>query len=176
MSEFEVFLNAYHLIPRNNQKLLAVLAGKSWRENVEYGVYFESFDPNGKWNAAAFIGMYHDRCVSHVGRIVAAVGAEEDENGKILYDKPEMGALDDKMLVAIRGIIDAPQGYYPDFQIRKRRYYLKDGLYQTEFTKSSRGGMMGHRYFDIEAISNIRLASSATGQEAAEALDGKSFT
>jgi hypothetical protein len=175
-SEFEVFLNAYDLLPRNNQKMLAVLAGKSWRENVEYGVYFEPFDRNGKWKAAAFIGMYHDRCVSHVGRIVAAVGAEEDENGKIIYDKPEMGTLEDKMLEAIRGIIDAVQGYYPDFQGRKHRYYITDGLYQTEFTKSSRGGMMGNRYFDIEEISGIRLASLATGQEAAKALDGKSFT
>ncbi|WHQ68566.1 hypothetical protein [Methylorubrum extorquens] len=44
---------------------------------------------------AAFLGLYHDKQFSHVGRIVTAVGAMQVETGVMVFDKPETGTLDD---------------------------------------------------------------------------------
>jgi hypothetical protein len=175
IQEFIDFIYAQGLVPREDQFLVAMLTGTSWRDNLAYGVYYEPIDRNPKWQRAAFLGLYHDRQVSHVGRIVTSVGAVEDGTQQLIFDVPEKGTLDDLQRQAVRKVIDAAQAYYAGFQANKHRYYIVDGFEPTDFRKSTSGGMMGHRYFDIESIFARRLPANATGLVAAKALNGCSF-
>ncbi len=79
-------------------------------------VYYEPFDRNPKWQRAAFLGLYHDRQVSHVGRIVAAVAAVHDDTGEMTFDDPETGSLDETRRQAIRDVVTAAQAYYPGLE------------------------------------------------------------
>jgi hypothetical protein len=175
LQEFADFVFAQGLVPRDDQFMVAMLTGTSWRENLAHGVYYEPVDRSPKWRQAAFLGLYHDKCVSHVGRIVAAVSAIQDEAGKITFDDPEMGTIDDSRRQSVRDVIEAAQAYYPGLESSRHRYYLVDKFSPTEFRKATPGGMMGHRYFDIEEIGGKRLPSGAPGSLAAQALSGHTF-
>jgi hypothetical protein len=175
VQEFTDFVYAQGLIPREDQFLVAMLTGTSWRDNLVHGVYYEPVDRNPKWQRAAFLGLYHDRQVSHVGRIVTSVAAVEDGMGQLIFDLPEKGTLNDRQRQAVREVVDAAQDYYEGFQTGQHRYYIVDKFEPTNFKKATPGGMMGHRYFDIEAITGSRLRTNASGQVVAEALNGHTY-
>ena len=175
LQEFSDFIFAQGLVPRTEQIMVAMLTGTSWRENFEHGVYYEPIERNAKWQRAAFLGLYHNKEISHVGRIVCAVGVARDTSGEILFDKPEMGELGENRRQAVLSVIAAAQKYYPGLENSKHRYYVVDAFSPTDFHKTSPGGMMGHGYFDIEEISGARLVSRASGSEAARVLNGRTF-
>ena len=175
IKEFSDFVFAQGLVPRNDQFMAAMLTGTSWRENEARGVYYEPADRPPKWRRAAFLGLYHDKQVSHIGRIVAAVSAMKDDTGEISFDKPEIGTIDDAHRSAVREIVKDAQNYYPGLESVRHRYYLVDGFASTNFRKVSPGGMMSHRYFDIKEITGKRLPSDAAGSLAARALADHTF-
>lgn len=175
IQEFTDFVYAQGLVPREDQFLVAMLTGTSWRDNLAHGVYYEPVDRNPKWQRAAFLGLYHDRRVSHVGRIVTSVAAVEDGMEQLVFDVPEKGTLDDRQRRAIREVVAAAQAYYAGFQADKHRYYIVDKFEPTDFQKRTPGGMMGHRYFDVEGITGARLPANAPGLAAAKALNGRTY-
>jgi hypothetical protein len=175
IQEFTDFVYAQGLVPREDQFLVAMLTGMSWRENLAHAVYYEPVDRNPKWQRAAFLGLYHDRQVSHVGRIVTSAAAIADDTGQLIFDFPEKGTLDDRQRQAVREVVAAAQAYYADFEADKHRYYIVDKFEPTDFHKVTPGGMMGHRYFDIEAITGSRLPACAPGLAAAKALNGHTY-
>lgn len=176
VQEFTDFVYAQGLVPRQNQFMVGMLTGTSWPDNLANGVYYEPIDRNPKWQRASFLGLYHDKQVSHVGRIVTAVVAMDDGTGQLHFETPETGKLNDPQRQSIRDVIGAAQSYYPDLMASQHRYYVVDGFAPTNFRKASAGGMMGHRYFDIEAITHNRIPVHATGHDAARLLDGNTFS
>ena len=175
IQEFTDFIYAQGLIPRRDQFLVAMLTGYSWRENLKYCTYYEPFERNPKWPQAAFLGLYHERHVSHIGRIIMVISAFENDMRELIFDNPEMGILDDAKRQTIREMIDSSQEYYPNFQENKIRYYIVDKFEQTDFKKKTRGGMMGHRYFDIETLVGKRLPPNAPSSLAADILRGCAY-
>lgn len=71
--------------------------------------------------------------------------------------------------------VDAAQAYYLEFQSKKHRYNVVDKFEPTDFKKKTPGGIMGHRYFDIEAVSGRRLHVDAQGLLAANVLNGRTY-
>lgn len=175
IQEFVDFIYAQGLVPRQDQFVVGMLTGTSWEANRDYGVYYEPVDRNPKWQRARFLGLYHHKQISHVGRIETAVFAIEDETGTLHFETPEVGVLDDGKRAAIRACIDAAQEYYPDFQSGRHRYYVVDAFTPTDFRKVSPGGMMGHRYFDVEVVAGSRVPAGASGAAVAALLDGKRY-
>jgi len=175
VQEFTDFVYAQGLVPREDQFLVAMLTGTSWQDNLLHGVYYEPVDRNPKWQRAAFLGLYHDRQVSHVGRLVTSVAAVEDDTGQLIFDVSEKGTLDDRQRQAVREVVRAAQHYYEGFQANAYRYYIVDKFEPTDFKKVTPGGMMGHRYFDIESITGSRLPANASGLLAAKALNGHTY-
>lgn len=175
VQEFADFIYAQGLVPRRDQSVAAMLTGTSWQANRDHGVYYEPADRNPKWQRASFLGLYHDKQVSHVGRIVAVAVAVEDEAGEMNFETLELGTLDDAQRAAVRACVDAAQAYYPDFQANRHRYYVVDGFSPSGLRKASPGGMMGHRYLDVEAVAGTRVPAGASGAEVAALLDGKTY-
>ena len=176
LQEFTDFVFAQHLVPREEQYMVAMLTGTSWQDNLKYGIYYEPVDRNPKWQQASFLGLYHDKQVSHMGRITTVVTAMKDDMGNLVFDKPETGDLGDTHRQAIREAITAAQVYYPGFENTRHRYYVVDAFTSLNFLKTTPGGMMGHRYFDIENISGKRLPPRAAGSLAAQTLNGQDFS
>ena len=171
--DYQTFLVSENLITDRDRKLVAMLCGQSWRENIKFGVYYEPSYRNSKWGRAAYLGVYKNKQVSHVGRI-EAVAVCWKRQGILGVDAEESGVLSDEQKDRISSIIDAAT-YYPNLGVDAHRYYVVDHFLETDLRKASSGGMMGHRYFDIGHLTQSKPQTNASTAHIAATLSGTSF-
>jgi hypothetical protein len=170
LEDYRSFIAAEGLLPDQHRKIVAMLCGQSWAENVAHGVYFEPDSRNAKWVQANYLGIYHKKRVSHVGRIVAAAICRRVQ-GELIVDVEELGTLDENIRSRISKIIDAAS-YYENLGGNAHRYYAVDRFAETDIRKTSPGGMMGHRYLDIVTLARKEPTPGDDAETIARMLKG----
>lgn len=174
LDDYRAFLGGEGLLPDRHRKLAAIPGGTSWRENVAHGAYFEPASRNSKSVQAAFLGTYHNKHVSHVGRI-EAVAVCRVANGALHIDEEELGPLTEAHRTRIAAIVEAAI-YYPGLGTEPIRYYLVDRFAETDLRKISSGGMRGLRYFDVAELAGVSdVPQDARAEDVAEMLRGTSY-
>jgi tRNA-binding EMAP/Myf-like protein len=174
LEDYQIFIGGENLLPNQHRKLVAMLCGQSWQENVLNGAYFEPAHRNPKWTRAHFLGIYRQKQISYVGRIVSVAVCRKADS-KLIVETEDFGSLTKEHKDRIHAIIDAAT-YYPGLAAESHRYYMVDSFAQTEVRKISSGGMMGHRYFDITALAETNeLQKDASSTEVANMLKGAIF-
>ena len=169
IEDYRSFLAASDLLSNPDNWMVAFPCGTSWAANISFGVYFEPASRSSKGDYP-FLGIYHDKKISHVGRIIS--GAVLQLPG----DNPTetFGQWKGEHLERIRSIITAST-YYTLTEV-PHRYYIVDKFVEVNFHKKSPGGMQRHRYFDLSQYTDGATYSSETSaQIIADALQGKSF-
>ncbi len=152
IDDYNDFLLTEELKPVDDNLLLTVLAGQSLEENLKYNFYYEPAHRPAKWHAK-FLGLYADKRVSYVGEIKCVLRCISDQSGEvnIIDDEEEWGSVSDDELRKIQTLMhDENSVYFPSQRDKPHRYYFVEHFYDTNFTKNSKGGMMGHRYFDLK--------------------------
>ncbi|MEQ9590678.1 MAG: hypothetical protein RJS97_22230 [Parvibaculaceae bacterium] len=174
LDDYQSFIGGEGLMPDQHRKLVAMLCGQSWQENIEYGVYFEPANRNPKWTRAHFIGIYHRKSISHIGRIVASAVCRMQRE-ELIVDGEEFGEFTDEHKERIAAAINAAT-YYQDLAAHPHRYYLVDNYSETEVRKVSSGGMMGHRYFDIAELAGCeQWNQDASSEDVASMIRGATY-
>lgn len=173
LEDYRSFIATEGLLPDQHCKIVAMLCGQSWAENVAHGVYFEPDTRNAKWMQANYLGIYRNKRVSHIGRIVAAAVCRKVD-GELVVDVEELGSLDEDDRSRISKIIDAA-GYYENLGSEAHRYYITDRFAETDIRKSSPGGMMGHRYLDIVTLTGIEPTPGDDAETVARILKGSEY-
>jgi len=174
LGDYETFIGKEDLLPDQHRKLVAVPCTRSLRENIKYGIYFEPASIRPKWKRAHFIGTYHGKRISHVGRLDAVAVCQIEDDELIIISK-EFGELTDDHKERIQGIIEAAD-YFPDVPINPYRYYLVDHFEETDVRKESRGPMRDRTYNDIRVLAGrTRLSKSASSKKVAGMLSGTAF-
>lgn len=172
--DYQTFIGGENLLPNQHHKLVAMLCGQSWRENIVNGVYFEPAHRNPKWARAHFLGVYRQKQISHVGRMVSVAVCRKND-GQLTVEAEEFGLLTEEHRDRINAIINEAT-YYPGFAAEPHRYYMVDSFAETKVRKISSGGMMGHRYFDILELSEAgQLQDGASSTDIADILNGMTF-
>lgn len=175
LDDYQSFIGGENLLPDQHRKLIAMLCGQSWRENIEFGAYFEPAHRNPKWTRAHFLGIYRQKCISHVGRLVT-VAVCRDKDGELIVEAEEFGSLSIDQRKRIQKIIQAAESYFKGFASTSHRYYLVDRFEKTDVRKTSPGGMMGHRYFDIAQLGEVdNLELDLSSSDAASILNGTMY-
>lgn len=175
LDDYQTFIGGENLLPDQHRKLVAMLCGQSWRENIEYGAYFEPAHRNPKWTRAHFLGVYRLKRISHVGRLVAAAVCRE-KDGELIIEAEEFGLFSIEHRERVRAIIRAAEVYFKGFASESHRFYLVDQFADTDVRKTSPGGMMGHRYFDITELGGIKeLGQDASSLDVATILQGVTY-
>lgn len=175
LDDYQSFIGGENLLPDQYRKLIAMLCGQSWRENIEFGAYFEPAHRNPKWTRAHFLGIYRQKCISHVGRLVT-VAVCRDKDGELIVEAEEFGSLSIDQRKRIQKIIQAAESYFKGFASTSHRYYLVDRFEKTDVRKTSPGGMMGHRYFDIAQLGEVdNLELDLSSSDAASILNGTMY-
>lgn len=147
--DYEAFIAGEGLLVDRDRWMVAFPCGTSWKENAQHGVYYEPASRNPKWESA-FLGLYHNKQISHVGRIVAAAICSY-EGSVLSVENPEFGTLDQAQKDRIIDIIGSAT-YYGNFAADPYRMYVVDRFEETDLRKVSAGGMLGHRYLDITRL------------------------
>ncbi len=175
LDDYQAFIGGENLLPDQHRKMVAMLCGQSWRENIEHGVYFEPAHRNPKWTRAHFLGVYRQKKISHVGRVVAAAICRK-EGDNLIVEAEEFGTLNPEYRSRVKDIIQAAEAYFKGFAADAHRYYLVERFEEANIRKASSGGMMGHRYFDIVELAGIdSLDESASSLDVAEKLSGATY-
>ena len=125
-------------------RMAAVPVGKTLAENIELGVYYapesRSFQPH------AYLGLYNHQSIVAIGKIDKIVSAALIDGELETYSDHQDLSIDERERIK-QAILQAPKH---GFEIHTdRRFWLFKWFTQTEFKKTSPGGMMNRRYFDL---------------------------
>ena len=173
--DYQDFIDSEGLRPDQHRHLVALLSGTSYADNAEIGVCYELSTRPPKWRRAHLIGLYHHKQISHVGRIRGVFIATVDEAG-VKITETEVGNPSDEIKETIGSAIEAAEKHYPGMGKLPHRFYVTDKFVETNFIKSTSGGLMGHRYLEIGQFSkDVPLAGNTPIEEVAAFLGGKSF-
>lgn len=156
VQDYESFLESQNLLPDQYRHMAIVLSGRTFQQAIDTGVFFEDELRRPKWYRAHILGLYHHKMVSHIGRLVGGFTARPKDDDLEVDPKAEsFGQLTEenkkKILRAIKSALDHGFSDCKDY----RRYYVVDKFIETNFRKSSSGGLMGNRYINLQSTTKI---------------------
>ena len=136
------------LLPDGWKYMKAQLAGATFDFNVQHGVYYDHADRG--FRAHEILGLYKNKSVRAIGKIVSMITAVETENG-VEY-RAELGELtEERKKIIEEAMMDGDSHGY-DVRKREQRYFFVDRFYDTDFRKSTPRAPMGSRVFDLTQV------------------------
>ncbi len=125
------------------------LAGTTLDFNVYSGVYYDNAERG--FRAHDFLGLYKNKSVRAIGKIVARITAVKTEEGIIRYN-PEFGELNEERKDIILKAMTDGDKYGYDLRSTEHRYFFVDKFYETDFKKTTPRAPMGTRVFDLTQV------------------------
>lgn len=154
VDDFEAFCSDLDLLPRDQYTMFVPPCGKSFEDNEEFQLYY---CPVG-WSrrSVAYLGVYARKSVRAIGSLakVVACNVKIDERKVEVVDGSEMLTIGEaeRILGATRKASqrgwDLSTGH---------KFFLCGQMEPTDFRKTSSGGIMGHRYLDIQTAIGTKL-------------------
>ena len=127
------------------------LAGATLDFNMQENVYYDNADRG--FRAHDYLGLYKNKSVRAVGKIIARITAIETPNGTEY--EAEFGELTDERKKKIQeSILDGDSHGY-DLRTIKHRYFFVEKFYETDFRKVTPRPPMGTRIFDLTQVLGI---------------------
>ncbi|SRR5712692_1742445 len=154
VSDYESFCSDMGLLPRDEYTLFVPPCGQSFEANERFHLYY--CPVNWSRRKAKYLGIYAQKTVRAIGRIAKTVACTVNivtstvsaaEGDATLARDEEERILEATKEAETRGW-DITFGH---------KFYLCDALQETDFRKTSHGGIMGHRYFDLEEVLENRV-------------------
>ncbi len=155
VDDYEAFCSDLGLLPRDKYTLFVPPCGQSFHDNEELRLYYCP----ATWNRrnARYLGVYKGRRVRALGRIAKVVACDVDvQAGTVRAVGDETGSLTHDEEQRIIAAATRAQSYGWDLSTG-HKFYLCDGMEETAFRKTTAGGIMGHRYFDLESVLGRKL-------------------
>lgn len=155
VDDYEAFCSDMDLMPRDEYTLFVPPCGQSFEDNLKFRLYYCPM----AWSRrkARYLGVYKDKQVQAIGRIAKVTACTVDLSARkvtVLPDETETLTKDEAE--RILGATEKAHSYGWDLTTG-HKFYLCDGMEKTAFRKTSPGGIMGHRYFDLETVLGGKL-------------------
>ena len=146
------------------------LAGTTFDFCLRENVYYENAERG--FRAHDYLGLYKDKSVRAIGKVIARIIAYETEEG-VKY-KAEYGDLTDERKECIRLAMEDGESHGYDMRRSENRYFFVEQFYETDFKKVTPRAPMGTRIFDLSAV--LELDALPGTEKIAELLKEKSWT
>ncbi len=145
---FERYCVNMNLMPKNNHILRAMACGQSYDLNIRHQFYFDLASRG--YSNFNYLGIYKEKTVSYIGNLENMIEADwDDVNG--LYVKSSMYPVtqdqENRLVSAIEDSVQ--QGWEVD---NDHRFFLLKDFCETNFEKTSPGGIFRVRYFYLEDL------------------------
>ncbi len=124
------------------------LAGTTLDFNVSAGVYYDNAERG--FRAHDFLGLYKNKSVRAVGKVVARITAVETEDG-VKYNIEFGDLTDERKETIVKAMADGDSHGY-DLRSIEHRYFFVDKFYETDFKKITPRAPMGTRIFDLTQV------------------------
>jgi len=137
------------LIADSWKRMKMQLSGATFDFNVKESLYYNWIDR--PFSAHDYIGLYKEKSVRAIGKIVAIITTIKTDTG-FKYEA-ELGKLTDFRKEQIEKAIVDGKNY--GYALTNERYFFVEKFYETDFKKTSSGGSMGSRNFDLTQVLEI---------------------
>lgn len=124
------------------------LAGTTLDFNVSAGVYYDNAERG--FRAHDFLGLYKNKSVRAVGKVIARITAVETEDG-VKYNIEFGDLTDERKETIVKAMADGDSHGY-DLRSIEHRYFFVDKFYETDFKKITPRAPMGTRIFDLTQV------------------------
>lgn len=128
------------------------LAGTTFDFNVGASVYYDNAERG--FRAHDYLGLYRNKSVRAVGKIIARITAIETENG-IKYTS-EFGELTEDRKETIKQAMADGDSHGYDLRTIEHRYFFVDKFHETDYKKITPRAPMGTRVFDLTQVLNTK--------------------
>lgn len=154
LEEYRTFIQERGLVPISENRLLVNPCGTSYVQNKLHCIYHDQ--PGRSKAFCKYLGIYKDKSVSLIGKVLAVVNARIESKKVIITEnhhlswtrgKPHQPTKEE--LKRILGIVDGSDYY--NLRYEEARYYIVDHFVETDFRKTSKHGIQGHRYFNLDS-------------------------
>ena len=175
LEDYSKFCYESDLIP-NKWKWMVVRSVGTTREiNMRLNLYYDGYNV-GKMKGYDYLGLYNQKSVFAIGKILLRVEAVKKIDGTIDYscDQKEEKLLTQDVKNRIAEAMEDGAKY--DYNLEKEHhiYYIVEKFVETDFQKTSKKGLFGSKVFDLtEYILNMNKRTSLA--EIASALKGLSW-
>lgn len=149
------------------KRMRVQLAGTTYDFNLRENLYYDDIDRG--FSAHNYLGLYKEKSVRAIGKIIAIITAVNTETG--LEYKTELGELTNERKQKIDRAIEDGKNY--GYVLDATRYFFVDKFYETEFKKITPRAPMGSRVFDLTQI--LETEKLTRTQEIAELLNAKTW-
>lgn len=116
--------------------------------NVSAGVYYDNAERG--FRAHDFLGLYKNKSVRAVGKVIARITAVETEDG-VKYNTEFGDLTDERKETIVKAMADGDSHGY-DLRSIEHRYFFVDKFYETDFKKITPRAPMGTRIFDLTQV------------------------
>jgi hypothetical protein len=143
VTDYEAFCSDQDLLPVDKWTLFVPPCGLSHEINTADRLYFCP----ASWSRrkARYLGVYYNKVVRHIGTITKVVQCEV-KDGDVTSETMQLTADERQRIVHASRTATDRLGW--DLATGTQ-FFLCDDMCDTLFEKSSPGGIMGHRYFDL---------------------------
>jgi hypothetical protein len=143
VTDYEEFCSDEDLLPVDKWTLFVPPCRLSREINITDRLYFCP----ASWSRrkARYLGVYYDKAVWHIGTIAKIVECEV-KDGDVTSETMPVTA-DERQRISHASLAAMDQQGWD--LITGYQFFLCDAMSDTKFRKSSPGGIMGHRYFDL---------------------------
>ncbi len=148
IAEFERFCGDTGLLPTDEFRMFAPPCKASFKENMDYHLYYNSADTF--FRGSRYLGVYDRkavRAIGHIGkRVVCDVNIESGE--VVVQDGDPLSEDEERRIVAT---VESSRRRGWDLT-RNHQWFLCDDWAETDYRKTSKGGIRRQRYFDLREI------------------------
>jgi hypothetical protein len=143
INDYEAFCSEESLLPIDGWTLFVPPCGPSHSINIDNTLYFCP----AAWTRrkARYLGIYYDKAVRQIG-IVAKVVQCDVVNDVVEATKEPITPAEQARIVRAAKTAKAELGWEIDTGYQ---FFLCDELHETNFKKTTPGGIQGHRYFNL---------------------------
>jgi hypothetical protein len=146
------------------------LAGTTFDFNISSNVYYDKAERG--FRAHDTLGLYKNKSVRAIGKVVARITAVETENG-VKYNA-EFGELTDERKTIIAEAMADGDSHGYDLRTIEHRYFFVEKFYETDFKKVTPKAPMGTRIFDLTQV--LGTEDIPDTEELAQRLMNESWT
>lgn len=157
IDDYEEYCRSSGLITDNASRLRIIPCGNSYNLNMKYNIYYMPSSRNV--GEHGYIGIYHDKKVIGIGKVKKRVNVTV-ENQKILKSSEDLNEDETNRIQNI--ITDSYKELDWDLGSCEYEYTIVDKFYETNYIKTSPGGIQGHRFQDLKGILKDNLDKKET--------------
>ncbi len=167
VKDYEEYCNDANLFDQSKFLMRIVPSGNSWKINRQYGIYFHPSDRG--YTRHQFVGIYKEKTVQAIWKIDSVFDIEYSRSKNLLVKKTLIQGRKtddyDKKLVAIIKDAEKECGY--DI-VTGHRFFCGMPVEDTEYKKSSSGGIRGARFVNLQEVIGDFKTTSEVAQKLKE--------